>query len=82
MTTYVNRLMKCGYSKERAYSVCQDFARNLPFVELENFVRSKEEDVDRVEPKSHGKACGGLCSKGGCKGSGCGLGKCLCTDCG
>ena len=57
MTEYINRLIRCGYSADRAYSVCQDFAKNLPFIELENFVSSIEKDsyVDRVQPESCGK---------------------------
>ena len=42
MQKYIDRLVKCGYTKERAYQVCCDFVRNLPIIELENFVWSME----------------------------------------
>jgi hypothetical protein len=72
MTNYVNRLMKCGYSKDRARAVCEDFARNLPFYELENFVLTKErENVDRVEPIASGCACRGLFCTGDCSAARC-----------
>lgn len=54
MQQYINRLMKCGYSFENAYKICQDFQKNLSIVDLENFVLSMEKenlvnkDVDKV----------------------------------
>ena len=44
MQKYINRLIKCGYSLERARAVCSDFVRNLPLIELENFVLSMEKN--------------------------------------
>lgn len=42
MWTYVKRLIGCGFSLNRAYSVCRDFTNNLPLIDLENFVQSME----------------------------------------
>lgn len=42
MQKYIDRLVRCGYTAERARNVCSDFARNLPLIELENFVISME----------------------------------------
>lgn len=54
MDKYVYRLVRCGYSADRAYCICSDFVKNLPFIELENFVNSIERDtyVDRMESES------------------------------
>jgi len=51
MERYIKRLIRCGYSADRAYCVCYDFAKNLPLIELENFIESIERDcyVDRME---------------------------------
>jgi len=50
MREYIDRLMRCGFSADRAYSICQDFGKNLPLIELENFIQSIERDcyVDRI----------------------------------
>ena len=42
MSTYIKRLVKCGYSKEKAFKVCCDFVRNLGIVDLECFIYSME----------------------------------------
>lgn len=42
MFKYVNRLMKCGYTKAKAYSVCCDFVTNLSIFDLENFILTME----------------------------------------
>ena len=47
MRKYVERLVKCGYSRRRAVKVCEDFVRNLPLIDLDFFVCSVE-----------GKLCG------------------------
>lgn len=38
MSMYVERLTKCGYTKEKAFEVCRDFMKNLNIVDLECFV--------------------------------------------
>lgn len=48
MSKYINRLVKCGYSRQRAKDVCCDFVRNLSFFDLECFVTSMEKYVDKV----------------------------------
>ena len=52
MQPYIDRLIRCGYSADRAYSVCSDFVKNLSMEDLEDFVRSVEksayENVDRI----------------------------------
>lgn len=49
MQKYENRLILCGYSRERAHSICVDFVRNLTLVDLESFVISVEKShVARV----------------------------------
>ena len=50
MQKYIDRLIKCGYSPEKAYSLCQDFRRNLSIVDLENFILSMEKE--RLENKN------------------------------
>ena len=45
MKAYVERLVQCGYSKERAFEVCCDFVRNLGIVDLECFIYSKEQNL-------------------------------------
>lgn len=42
MASYINRLIKCGYSRRHAEKVCEDFVRNLPLIDLDFFVRSME----------------------------------------
>ena len=43
MMEYVDRLMNCGYTAERAIQICRDFSRNLKVYDLELFVESVEE---------------------------------------
>ena len=43
MQKYVDRLIRCGYDPERAYSVCCDMVRNLSFMDLVFFVVTMEE---------------------------------------
>lgn len=54
MQEYVERLMRCGYSPDRAYCICQDFMKNLPLFDLQLFVESIERDsyVDRIQQES------------------------------
>jgi len=51
MDRYIKRLIRCGYSADRAYCVCFDFAKNLPLIDLEYFIESIEREtyVDRME---------------------------------
>lgn len=42
MKAYIDRLIKCGYSRQQAQEVCCDFVRNLPLIDLDFFVRSME----------------------------------------
>ena len=42
MYKYIERLVKCGYTKAKAYELCCDFIRNLSLFDLENFVISME----------------------------------------
>jgi hypothetical protein len=42
MKMYVKRLINCGYSRRRAWEVCEQFVRNLPLVDLDFFVQSVE----------------------------------------
>ena len=42
MNKYVMRLVRCGYSKTKAISLCEEFSRNLPLISLEWFVESVE----------------------------------------
>lgn len=43
MEKYVERLIKCGYKRDRATRVCEDFVRNLSVLDLQLFVESTEE---------------------------------------
>lgn len=54
MQEYIDRLMRCGFSADRAYSICRDFMKNLHIFDLQFFVESIERDtyVDRVQQKS------------------------------
>lgn len=42
MKAYIDRLVKCGYTRQRAQKVCDDFTRNLPLIDLDFFVWSVE----------------------------------------
>lgn len=44
MKSYVKRLVRCGYSYDRAFTVCKDFVKNLTIVDLECFVLSIEKN--------------------------------------
>lgn len=43
MQKYIDRLVKCGYTKARAYSICCDFVSNLTIFDLENFILTMEQ---------------------------------------
>lgn len=43
MKAYIDRLVKCGYTRQRAQKVCDDFTRNLPLIDLDFFVSVIEE---------------------------------------
>ena len=54
MDKYIARLIKCGYEPNNALKTCEEFARNLPLVDLELFVQATEEiyrrnHVDQVQ---------------------------------
>lgn len=42
MNAYAKRLIKCGYSEEKAFKICRDFVKNLGIVDLECFVYAME----------------------------------------
>ena len=42
MNGYIFRLMKCGYSLEKAREIYRDFVNNFDLWDLEIYVRSKE----------------------------------------
>ena len=42
MKKYVDRLVQCGYSRQKAREVCEEFVRNLSLIDLDFFVRSVE----------------------------------------
>lgn len=47
MQKYVDRLIECGYSPEKARSLCHDIGRNLGIVDLENLIESIEKEKKR-----------------------------------
>lgn len=59
MQEYIERLIHCGYTKEKAYSLCADFMRNLPLFNLQLFVESIEEEhhVGKIQSESNRQAC-------------------------
>ena len=42
MSTYINRLVKCGYTIGKARAICIDFIKNLSLIDLECFIMSVE----------------------------------------
>lgn len=46
MQKYIDRLIKCGYTNERAYKVCCDFVNNLSLFDLENFILTMEKNAN------------------------------------
>ena len=42
MKAYVERLIMCGFSRQHAVEVCEEFIRNLPLIDLNFFARSME----------------------------------------
>ena len=42
MKAYVNRLMQCGYSRQKAQEICEQFVRNLTLIDLDFFVLTME----------------------------------------
>lgn len=49
MKEYINRLIKCGYSYDRARSLCLGFLKDFSLQDLEYFVSFMEKDyVDKV----------------------------------
>lgn len=42
MKEYIERLIECGYTEEKAYELCVDFIKNLPLFDLQFFVETKE----------------------------------------
>lgn len=45
MKKYVDRLVRCGYSRQRAREVCEEFVRNLSLIDLDFFICSKEAEI-------------------------------------
>ena len=43
MNEYIDRLVKCGYTTERATAICVDFIRNLGMFDLQLFVEVTED---------------------------------------
>ena len=56
MQENIERLIRCGYSADRAYCICVDFMKNLPLFDLQLFVESVEREcyVDRIQSESNG----------------------------
>lgn len=49
MNEYVDRLIDCGYDRDRALKLCFDFVVNLSVFDLACFVASVEErNVDKI----------------------------------
>lgn len=48
MNGYIYRLMKCGYSLEKAQEIYKDFVNNFDLWDLEVYVRSKEAYVEEI----------------------------------
>lgn len=48
MAKYIDRLMACGYSEEKAREICQEFSKNLNLFDLEMFIETLEEVSGRV----------------------------------
>lgn len=44
MDRYINRLIACGFPAHEAHTICIDFVRNYTVDDLEDFVRSAEDD--------------------------------------
>lgn len=42
MKRYIDRLIACGYSEEKATELCIEVSNNLPLIELENLILSLE----------------------------------------
>lgn len=49
MQKFINRLIKCNYSKERAESVCYDLWNNCGYVALVLFVSQIESEYRNVD---------------------------------
>lgn len=47
MKEYIERLMACGYSEEKARQICIDFSNNLHLFDLDYFVESIEKVNER-----------------------------------
>ena len=47
MDKYIDRLVKCGYERNKAVRTCEEFTRNLPLVDLELFVEATEEQYKK-----------------------------------
>ncbi len=43
MSRYINRLVRCGYTRAKAKRLCIDFIKNLSIFDLEQFVLAMEE---------------------------------------
>ena len=65
---YLEIMDFCGFDMEKAHKMVQELRET--------------NDVDSVEPESHGEDGGGLFGESRCAGPGCGLGNCLFADSG
>ena len=49
MKKYIERLIACGFTEEKATALCVEVSNNLPLFELENIIRAMEKKhVERV----------------------------------
>lgn len=51
MAKYIDRLVACGYTEEKAKEICLDFSKNLNLPDLEMFIETLEEvflNVDKI----------------------------------
>ena len=42
MPVYINRLIKCGYSYDKARNLCLEYTRNLSLLDLEYLIETLE----------------------------------------
>lgn len=55
MSEYIDRLVRCGYSMDKAIDTYRDFLRNFTIAELDIYVRQVEKNsyVDSLQPESY-----------------------------
>lgn len=59
MSEYIERLMRCGYSADRAISTYRDFLKNFTIADLDIYVRQVEKDnyVDLLQSEPNWPQC-------------------------